>query len=556
MSQGLRSEEQVYPKLDANQMAIAAHFSSASPEIFHAGDVLFSVGERDAPAWLVLKGQLEIVRRDGLSGETVIASFEPGQFSGEVSQLSGYPALVTGRAGPDGCTALPFRASHVREMLVGAAEIGEIVMRAFILRRANLIANGGAGCVLVGGRESSKFIDIESFLRRIGYPYTVLSSAPGGDGAVIVDRMGFSENELPLMVCPNGEVLKAPDEIAIANSLGITPSLDPAKVYDVAIVGAGPAGLAAAVYAGSEGLDVIVLEQSVAGGQAGASMRIENYLGFPTGITGQQLMDRAINQAMKFGAQIALPLTVEQLVQPIEGQKAPIRLKLQGDKSVCAKTVVVASGARYRKPSIPNLASIDSANVSYWVSPIEGNVCAGEEIVLVGGGNSAGQAIVFLAPLVRRLHLVVRRPLEDTMSSYLIERIASFNNVDIHVGCEVIGLDVDKQGLLHTSTIRENKSGVQFNLPLHHLFLFIGADPNSDWLPKEVAIDNNGFIKTGPISEGDQPSSHLLPLETSIKNLFAIGDIRSGSTKRVAAAVGEGAAVVSQIHEALKRDET
>lgn len=550
----LQPDSRVYPILDGDQINIARSFASEKPRYFEAGEVLFSVGEHEAPSWLVMEGQLQIVRRDGLSDERLLTTFGPGQFSGEVSQLSGYPALVSGKAGDSGCLAVPFTAAHVRAMLIGAAEVGEIVMRAFILRRANLIAAGGVGCVLVGAQDNANLILLEGFLRRNGYPYTVLSSAPGGDGAALVERLGFSAADLPVMVCPSGEVLRAPNEIAVAKCLGITATLDASKVYDVAIVGAGPAGLAAAVYAGSEGLDVVVLEQAVAGGQAGASMRIENYLGFPTGITGQALMDRAINQALKFGARIVLPMAVQRLIEPDGSTTSNLKLELQGGQELSARTVVIASGARYRKPNIPNLSSVEGAAISYWVSPIEGRVCSGEDVVLVGGGNSAGQAIVFLSPQVRHLHLIVRRPIQETMSAYLVERISALENVDISVGCEISDLDTDADGRLTSATIQNIETGKKEKLRAYHLFLFIGADPNSEWLPVDLSVDDRGFIVTGfNHNTAVGTGSGSLSLETSLPNVFAIGDIRSGSTKRVAAAVGEGASVVSQIHEAFKR---
>lgn len=551
MSSSLRQDGQVYPTLTSKQIEIARRFASEDESRFAPGQPIFTVGERNAPAWLILEGQMDVSRRDGISGDVSITSFGPGQFSGEVSQLSGNPALAGGRAGATGCVAVPFDAFHVRAMLIGAAEVGEIVMRAFILRRANLVANGGAGCVLVGVPGTAKLIRLEGFLRRNGYPNTVLSAAPNGDGAALVERLGYTDSDLPVVFCPNGETLKSPGEAAIASCLGITIDFDDNEIFDVAIVGAGPAGLAAAVYACSEGLDVVVLEQAVAGGQAGASMRIENYLGFPAGITGQELMERALNQASKFGAKVILPLAVTDLAAPAKTALALFELRLADGRNVKSKTVVIATGARYRKPQIPNIDAIDGADISYWVSPIEAKVCGGEDVTLVGGGNSAGQAIVYLAPQVKTLHLVVRRPLEETMSQYLIDRIKALDNVQIHVGAEIVALRSDGNGKLVSATVRDTATDMMSDVVVRHLFLFIGADPNIEWLSSQVAIDDRGFITTG-IAKAESASTPL-PLETSLGGVFAIGDIRSGSTKRVAAAVGEGAAVVSQIHTALKR---
>jgi len=546
-------DDQAYPTLTPHQVEIAKRFASGAERHFGPHETLFAVGERNAPTWLVVEGQLDVSRRDAISGDVAITSFGVGQFSGEISQLSGNPALAGGHAGQNGCTALSFDASHVRAMLIGAAEVGEIVMRAFIRRRANLIADGAAGCVLVGVPGTAEIIRLEGFLRRNGYPNTVLSAATDGEGAALLDRLGFTKTDLPLVLCPNGEILKSPGEAAIAACLGITASIDLMKVYDVAVVGAGPAGLATAVYACSEGLDVIVIEQAVAGGQAGASMRIENYLGFPAGITGQALMERAINQASKFGANIVLPLSVTELSGSSTLGRPSFELQVADGRAVKSRTVVIASGARYRKPQIPNIDKIDGADISYWVSPIEAKVCGGEDVTLVGGGNSAGQAIVYLAPQVRNLNLIVRRPLEETMSTYLIERIRALENVKVHVGSEIVALTSTENGKLLSASVQNNTTKVVNEVPVHHLFLFIGADPNSEWLQSQVDIDDRGFIKTGTDTEASSAGTVVLPLETSLTNVFAIGDIRSGSTKRVAAAVGEGAAVVSQIHEALKR---
>jgi len=372
-----------------------------------------------------------------------------------------------------------------------------------------------------------------------------------GEGRALIERLGILASELPLMVCPNGTVLKNPTDTEAAACLGMTPELTPGKLYDVAVVGAGPAGLATAVYAASEGLDVIVIDERSVGGQAGASSRIENYLGFPTGISGQALAGRAYNQATKFGAEMVLPVSVSGLIPPKDDAGA-LTLELGGGKSVTARSVVIASGARYRRPDLANIESFEGNGISYWASPIEAKLCAGEEIALVGGGNSAGQAIAFLAPQVKKLHLVVRRALEDTMSQYLIDRINAFHNVELHMHCEVDAIEGDQTGGLKSAILRNRLDGSASELSLHHLFLFIGADPNAGWISNRVHADDKGFIVTGQSFDAlCSFSRRPLPLETSLPNVFAIGDVRAGSTKRVAAAVGEGAAVVSQIHAAL-----
>jgi thioredoxin reductase (NADPH) len=334
------------------------------------------------------------------------------------------------------------------------------------------------------------------------------------------------------------------------------PDLDLNAVYDVCIVGAGPAGLAAAVYAGSEGLSVLVLDQRAFGGQAGASARIENYLGFPTGISGMGLAGRAFNQALKFGVTIAIPLEVTRLdCGGNHGNSGkPLRLELSNNNIVLARTVVIATGVRYRRPAIPNLADFEGAGISYWATAVEAKLCEGEEVALVGGGNSAGQAVVYLAPKVKRLHLVVRGDgLEASMSRYLIDRIAALPNVELHTRTEIIGLEGDKTPGLNAAVFRNRDSGVTHRCKLHHLFLFIGADPNVGWLDHCVSVDEKGFVFTGAGKPGALiESSPAMPLETSRPGVFAIGDIRAGSTKRVAAAVGEGAAVVAQIHSVLE----
>jgi thioredoxin reductase (NADPH) len=544
--------EQMFPLLDAVQLATAKRFASGPARSFAPEEVVYDVGVRNVPAWLVLDGEMAIMRRDGLHRQSSVVSLDAGQFSGEVSQLAGRGTLASGVAGPQGCTALPFDAAHIRALVVGSADVGEIVMRAFILRRVALIQEGGVGSLLIGRPDTPDLLRLEGFLNRNGYPYTVLDATSDEEARAAVERFGVLPEELLLMICPNGAVLKRPTDAEAAACLGITPELDPKTVYDVAIVGAGPAGLAAAVYGASEGLSVIVLDQRAYGGQAGASARIENYLGFPTGISGQALAGRAFTQAQKFGAEIAIPLEVARLDCGGHSSGDPFRLEIAGGNSVRARTVVIASGARYRRPDISNLDDFDGAGISYWASPIEARLCEGEEVALIGGGNSAGQAVVFLAPQVKRLHLVVRgKGLEANMSRYLIDRIAALPNVELHVGSEVIALDGDRAGGLTAVTFRQRANGKTFKAPLRHLFLFIGADPNTGWLESCVAVDGKGFIATGGDFSVGGNSRTPLHLETSIPGVFAIGDVRASSTKRVGAAIGEGAAVVAQIHQVL-----
>lgn len=543
---------QMFPVFDAAQIETIERFASGPARDFAAGDIVYDIGERHAPSWLVLKGTIDAVRRDGLHADQIITTHGAGQITGELSQLAGRGSIAAGRAGAEGCTALPFDAAHLRALVVGSAELGEIVMRAFILRRVGLIEAGGSGSVLIGRPGTADLVRLQGFLARNGYPHTVLDAGDNGEGHAAVERFGVQPQELPLMICPNGTVLKRPTNAEAGVCLGITPDLDPQNVYDVAVVGAGPAGLATAVYAASEGLSVLVLDQRAMGGQAGASARIENYLGFPTGISGMALAGRAFSQAQKFGAELAIPLEVARL--DCDGPGKPLRLTLTNDSMVRARTVVVASGARYRRPEIPNIATFEGAGISYWASPVEATLCAGEEVALVGGGNSAGQAVVFLAPKVKRLHLVVRGPgLEASMSRYLIDRIAALPNVELHTGTEIVALEGDQTRGLTAAVFRERATGETSACALRHLFLFIGADPNAAWARDCLAVDKKGFVVTGTacpatVSALGRP---ILPLETSQPGVFAIGDVRAGSTKRVAAAVGEGAAVVAQIHSVL-----
>ncbi len=530
---------QMFPVLSAPELALARRFASGPQRRFAPGESVYAIGDREAPTWLVLEGSIEVERRDGLSREARITTHGPGQFSGEINQLAGRPSIAGGTAGTEGCTALPIDAAHLRALMIGAAELGEKVMRALILRRVGLIEEGGAGPIIIGVPQSADVVRLQEFLRRSGYPSLVLDVSSDEEGKALVERLGVEPAQYPLVVCPSGSILRRPREEELAACLGLTSHLDPDMLHDVAIVGAGPAGLAAAVYAASEGLSVVVLDARSMGGQAGASARIENYLGFPTGISGQALAGRAFNQALKFGARIAIPVTVTAL----EPEDDHLRIDLAREGHVKARSVVIASGARYRRLAIEGLERFEGAGISYWVSPIEARLCAGEEVALVGGGNSAGQAVVYLAPQVKKLHLIVRRGLEETMSRYLIERIAELPNIEIHVGAEVVALEGHEDGTLSTVGIR-SRDGKVTQRPLRHMFLFIGADPNSDWLPDPVEKDPKGFVVTGSTDQ---------PLETAMPGVFAIGDVRAGSTKRVAAAVGEGAAVVSQIHTLFAR---
>ncbi|MER9832518.1 FAD-dependent oxidoreductase [Mesorhizobium sp. M0134] len=544
------TEDRRFPTLTADQLAVVERRSGGAPATLTPGALAYAVGATDAPAWFIVAGTMDIFSHAGLDDERLIQTLGPGQFSGEINQLTGQPTLAGGRAGAQGCQAVLLTAAQVRALVIGSADIGEMVMRAFMLRRAALIDAGSGGPILVGVPNSPDMVRLRGFLARNGFPHVVLDVSVDERARAFVAQMQPGGATLPLVVCADGSTLRCPDDAALAHCIGISPTIDTDVVYDTAIIGAGPSGLAAAVYAASEGLSVVVLEANAIGGQAGASARIENYLGFPSGISGQALAGRAFSQALKFGTKIALAQSVTALKSLTDERLTA--LTLSDGQVIRARTTVVASGARYRHPPLANLKTFEGRGIAYWASPIEARLCEGEEIALVGGGNSAGQAVAFLAPRVKKLHLVIRRPdLTATMSRYLIDRIASLPNVVLHASSEVSALEGDEVAGLDAVVLRHRKSGQDSRLALRHLFLFIGADPNTSWMDGCVEMDSHGFIVTGAGMAAIPPPAGRLPLETSMSGVFAIGDVRAGSTKRIAAAVGEGAAVIAQIHAAM-----
>ena len=555
--------EQMFPLLTPRQVENARRFGGPK-QTFAPGQTVISFGQLDAPALLVLDGYLEVRRRDALGNTDFFVRHAAGNVGGELSQLGRGPSYVQMRAGPEGCAAIPFDANQLRSLLIGDAEIGELLMRAFILRRVALL-EAGAGAVLIGRPDSYDALRLQNFLRRNGVPHEMLDSEKSAEARHLIESMSLHAADLPVALCPDGTRLCNPTEKQLARCLGLLPDFSPNRGYDVAIVGAGPAGLAAAVYAGSEGLSVIVLDSRAFGGQAGASARIENYLGFPTGISGAALAGRAFNQAQKFGATMGIPAEVRQLECGLTcaaqaklgtmksfGKVAPrtFELHLDEDERVRAAAIVIASGARYRRLSVGNLLDFEGRGVYYWASPLEAKLCARREVVLVGGGNSAGQAAVYLAGQAAFVHILVRGPnLEDSMSRYLIDRIKALPNVELHTQTELIELKGSRDEGLRSVVWRDRRNGQTEEHAIHHVFLFIGADPNAEWVKEcDVATDAKGFILTGADTQ------RMLPLETNQRGIFAIGDVRAGSVKRVAAAVGEGAAVVAQLHSYLSED--
>jgi thioredoxin reductase (NADPH) len=439
--------------------------------------------------------------------------------------------------------AVLVRPDDISAMMISEADLGEKIMRALILRRVFVIERG-QGVVLIGSSGNARLLALQNFLRRNTFPNMTLDADQDAEAIALLERLMPQPDDFPLVVCPNGTVLRNPDEGQLASCLGLIPEFDPTHVYDVAIVGAGPAGLAAAVYAASEGMSVAALDCRAPGGQAGTSARIENYLGFPTGITGQDLAGRAFIQAQKFGAHIGIPCEVKALYC----DKQPPVIELADGRRITARAVVIASGAEYRRPAIEDLARFERGGVYYWATPIEARLCRKEPVLLVGGGNSAGQAAVFLASHAEHVHMFIRgTSLEHSMSHYLTERVASLPNVTLHTRIELTALE---GGARLERVHYRGAGGIEGSMTTHHLFVFIGAEPNTGWLKTcGVALDSKGFVLTGTdLPEGSVQS---LPLQTSVEGVFAIGDVRSGSTKRVASAVGEGAAVVAQIHSLL-----
>ena len=548
-----RRREQLFPVLTPAQVEIAQRFGG-EPRHFKPDEIVFEVGQAGVPAYLVLLGSIKVVRRDALGHENDITTHGPGELTGDISQLAGALTLTQGRAGVNGAEAVPFDSAQLRSLVIATAEIGEAIMRAFILRRAFLIETG-AGLVLLGASDTPVALRLQNFLRRNYIPYTMLDPGVDADAASLIEHLGISQAELPLAVCPNGTILRSPHEKTLAQCLGLLPSFLGDRSYDVAIVGAGPAGLAAAVYAGSEGLSVLVLDAQALGGQAGASARIENYLGFPTGISGEALVGRAYAQAQKFGAVTAIPVEVKLLKAAPNDTSSDGRgfeLELDEGLPVRAAAIVIASGARYRKLDLPNLSSFEGRGVYYWASPIESKLCARREVVVVGGGNSAGQATVFLASHVSRVHLLVRGPsLSEAMSQYLITRIGALPNVEVHTETELTQLIGEPAEGLQAVCWRHRPSGKEERRAIQHVFLFTGAVPNTDWLKRcAVRVDTKGFVQTSERATAFTAATERgsLPLETSMPGVFAVGDVRAGSVKRVTAAVGEGAAVVAQLH--------
>ncbi|MFM0169751.1 FAD-dependent oxidoreductase [Paraburkholderia sediminicola] len=541
-------QHQMFPRLSAAEIRSLRRF--AKPMLFKAGELIFETGQVALGLFVLLHGRVRIYSRDSFGRSTLVTEHDDGHFMAEMAQLSGKPALIDGVALTDAET-LVLEPERLRALIVADAQLGEHIMRALILRRLGLIEQG-LGPIIVGNGDDARLVRLQGFLRRNAYPAMVIDARSDPEAITLLGGMTTGPDDFPLVFCPNGYVLRAPDEAQLASCLGLVPTFEQSHIYDVAIVGAGPAGLAASVYAATEGLSVAVFDQRAPGGQAGASSRIENYLGFPTGISGQALAARAFQQALKFGAHLAIP----GMVKDVSRQDGIFLLALLDGQRISARTVVVASGAAYRRPTVPGFERFEGRGTYYWASTIEARLVKGQDIVLIGGGNSAGQAVVFLANFARSIRVLIRgKDLCTSMSKYLIDRIGSLPNVTLCTGCTLRSLDGDEAGLTHVHIRREDDDWDEV-VASRHLFLFIGADPKTDWLASSgVELDNRGFVVTGFARsvQGLSDTSERYPLETSVPGMFAVGDVRSESAKRVASAVGDGAAVVSQIHAYLSQ---
>ncbi len=536
--------EQTFPTLTSQEIERMRRFGEVRH--YKNGERLFETGKPGPGMFVLLSGHVAITQRDGLGHVTPVIDQGPGQFLAEIGQLSGRVALVDGHAEGDVETLL-IPPERLRALLVAEADLGERIMRALILRRVNLIQGGVGGPVLIGSSNSAGVVRLQSFLTRNGFPHHLLDPERDNDAAELIARYSPSPTDWPLAVIADGTVLRNPSETELARALGMIGGPAGNRIYDAAIVGCGPAGLATAVYAASEGLSVVVLDARAYGGQAGASARIENYLGFPTGISGQALAGRAFSQAQKFGADIMIPVAAKSL--DCSRSDGAFALALDGGDTLRARSIVVASGARYRRPEIEKLEKFEGRGVWYWASPIEARLCAEQDIVLVGGGNSAGQAAVFLSGHAKKVHMVIRGGgLGASMSRYLIERIEATPNIDLVFHTEVVGLEGREDAALERVRLRSRLSGEESMLDIRNLFLFAGADPATGWLDGcGVTLDRGGFVVTGAQSEQNQ-GRLVAPLETSVPGVFAVGDVRSGSVKRVGGAIGEGAQVVAALH--------
>jgi thioredoxin reductase (NADPH) len=540
---------QIFPRLDEAELQRVQRFGTLHR--FATAEFLMRTGQPARGIFFIMLGKVAVIQRDGMGNTAPIVDFGPGDFVAELGTMSGKPSLVDAMA-MSPSEALVLEPKQLRALIIAEADLGERLVRALILRRVSLIERGAAGPVLIGRPGSIHIVRLQSFLQANGEPHRVIRSQDDVNAAELLEHYGAAPGE-PVVVCPDGSVLVNPTETALARCIGMVDTVARDDLYDVAVVGAGPAGLSTAVYAASEGLRVVVLDARSFGGQAGNSARIENYLGFPTGISGAALAGRAFVQAEKFGAELLIPAEVQSMDCSRSVGEGELQLRLTDGRRLRARTVVIASGARYRRPTVPRLSEFEGRGIWYWASAIEARMCAQSEVALVGGGNSAGQAAVFLARHASKVHVVVRGSgLASSMSRYLIDRIAAAPNIELRTQTEITGLHGDASGGLSAITWQNRRTGAEEQIGVCNVFLFVGADPETRWLQgSRVGLDRRGFVLTGDSVEPLADGSRRAPLESGVAGVFAVGDVRSGSVKRVGGAIGEGAAAVAQIHQFL-----
>jgi thioredoxin reductase (NADPH) len=541
--------EHAFPTLTPEHVARLARHGRARSVA--RGEVLVEAGQQANSFFIVTTGQVDIVQ-SGASEERLVASLRAGQFTGETNMLSGRRGLATLRA-VEPTEVIEVDRKDLLSLIQTDEQLSEILMRAFILRRVSLIAQGFGDVVLAGSAFCQGTLRVKEFLTRNGHPYTFVDLDRDSGVQELLDHFAVGPEDVPVLICRGTIVLRNPTNAQIADCLGLNDAIDQGRIRDVLIIGAGPAGLAAAVYGASEGLDVLMIESQAPGGQAGSSSRIENYLGFPTGISGQELAARALTQAEKFGAELMIAKGARRL----SCERRPYRIEIDGGAPVPARTVVIASGAQYRKLNVPNLDEFEGAGVYYGATTIEAQLCRDEEVIVVGGGNSAGQAAVFLAQTVKRVHVLVRGAgLAETMSRYLIRRIEGSPTIVLRPHTEIVALE----GANHLERVswRDNETGVTRH-DIRHVFSMTGAAPNTGWLDGCVVLDGKGFIKTGAELSKEELAAAKWPLarpphllETSRPGVFAVGDVRCGNVKRVASAVGEGSIAITFVHQALQ----
>ncbi|MGA2707911.1 MAG: FAD-dependent oxidoreductase [Steroidobacteraceae bacterium] len=536
----INREAQVYPRLNEEMASRISAYGRV--ENFAMGTLIFERGQRSVDFFFVLEGSIEIFELDDHGSPNVISVLSARQFTGELHLFNDRMILVSGRAAVDS-RVVRVRRPDFRRLVTGESDIAEIMMRAFILRRVGFIRHGQGGVVLIGPSHHADTLRLQRFLTRNGYPHRLFDTEADPDAGGFLECFKLEPSALPVLIFPGRQVLRNPTNAVLADALGLTELIDATTVYDVAIVGAGPAGLAAAVYAASEGLKTIVIEGTAPGGQAGTSSKIENYLGFPTGISGEALAGRAQVQAQKFGAQLA----ISRNVSGINCAQRPFLIYLEGQQSIQACAIVIATGVRYRRLDVPQFERFEGQGIHFAATAMEQRLCTGETVIVVGGGNSAGQAAVFLSRTTAHVHMLVRGTgLAATMSDYLVKRIEQNPNITLHPQSEIVALEGDER--LRRVTWLERNTGETKVVPVGNVFLMIGAEPNTEWLQGCLAVDSKGFIQTGVGADGTVLAS---PYATTTPGIFAIGDVRSRSVKRVAAAVGEGSVVIQAVHQLL-----